>query len=158
MCFVHITAHWRCLPQPAVSLYLRSLMSCSEEQSYSLQGEREFLFTLAIRTTSYSISGRAEQFHLASLERRRCQQTSLAPWATGIRHNWNSYPILHQLFRLCQFCPWVNFALHWLPSSWAICSNLCLITPSLIDEAALWPPAPSVAYSGTLPRCRCERR
>lgn len=47
----------------------------------------------------------------------------------GIYHNWNSYPIFYQLFHLCHFCPWVNFALHWFSSSWVICSNLCLITP-----------------------------
>lgn len=80
---------------------------------------------------------------LGDLQRIQCQQTSPCALSYGIYLNWNSYPILYQLFHLCQFCPWVNFALHWFPSSWVICSNLCLITPSLMDEV-LWPPAPLV--------------
>lgn len=81
----------------------------------------------------------------------RCQQTRPCALSNGIYHNWNSYPILYQLFHLCQFCPRVNFALHWFPSSWAICSNLCLITPSLIDEV-LWPP---LVVQWTLQRWWC---
>lgn len=93
---------------------------------------------------------------LGVLQRIQCQQTRPCALSHGIYHNWNSYPILYQLFHLCQFCPWVNFALHRFPSSWAICNNLCLITPSLIDES-LWPPAPSVfQWNRTGGTVRCE--
>lgn len=130
---------------PVVSHYLLSPTRCSEKQS------RDPVYKVNTDTFYLLLARRPLLFHiypcrtvpLGVLQRIQCQQTRPCTLSHGIYHNWNSYPILYQLFHLCQFCPWVNFALHWFPSSWAICSNLCLITPSLIDEVLL-PPTPLV--------------
>lgn len=58
-------------------------------------------------------------------------------------------------FIFVSFPPQVNFALHWFPTSWAICSNLRLITHNLIDEV-LWP---AVRFALTVkPRTRWKLR
>lgn len=90
------------------------------------------------------------------LQRTHRKQTSLLPWAPlfiiiGIQIQfWAS------CFIFVNSVLGSILLLHWSPSSWAICSNLCVITPGLIDEV-WWPSAPLALHwyinTGVIGRC-----